>query len=160
MYRDEIWYRKWEEDVDEHREEFTEKQWRKFRMEQLVRSANRVRQYSDECETCKGYQETLTRLEEELQELPGSKAQRQWQKEQLQEMGAHFVEVHNVAPPNYYLRKWLKSGLIAGAVVGVIATIVVGNLLLFPVVFLGGGALAALYGWSEDQRIQREHRLV
>jgi hypothetical protein len=160
MYKDEIWYRKLEQAVDEHRESLTEKQWRKYNIDGLLRVANRVRQFSDDCDTCQSYQHALTRLEEEFQELPDSKAQRQYQADQLQEMATHFVNAHQIAPPGYFLRKWLRRGLIAGAVVGFAALIVVGNLLLLPLAIIAGAAVTALYGWSEDQKVTREHRLI
>jgi hypothetical protein len=160
MYRDEIWYRKLEEDVNEHRDDFTEKKWQKYRIDRLLRTANRVREFSDDCEVCKAYQHTLTRLEEELQELPDSKAQRQYQTEQLREMGKHFVEEHGVSPRGFFLRRWLKLGLIAGAIIGVVLVVLNGNLLLLPLGIGAGAVMGAAYGWTEDQKYERRHKLL
>ncbi|MGC9468119.1 MAG: DUF456 domain-containing protein [Anaerolineae bacterium] len=160
MYRDEIWYRKLEQLIDDRRDGFTDKQWTKYRIDQLLRVANRVREFSQDCETCQSYQHTLTRLEEELQELPDSKAQRQYQKEQLQEMGEHFVSEHNLAPRQFFMRKWLKYGIIGGLVVGFAALVIVGNLLLLPAGALVGAGLGAFYGMTQDQKFEREHRLI
>lgn len=160
MYRDEIWYRKLELAIHERRDDFTDKQWRKYQVEHLLRVADRVRASSEDCETCQSYQHTLTRLEEEFAALPDSKAQRQYQSEQLGEMGKHFVKAHGLAPKDYFVRYWLRIGLIAGVVVGLVSTIVVGNLLLLPggVVIVGG--MGALYGWTLDQKYEREHKRI
>jgi len=160
MYKDEIWYRKLEQALDERRDAFTDKEWGKYNIEGLRKVANRVRQFSESCPTCTGYQHTLTRLEEELQELPDSKAQRQYQAEQLKEMGAHFVQEHELAPPKWFFRKYLRLGLIAGSIIGFLAMLVVGNLLLFPLGLAVGAGAMALYGRSEDAKIEREHRLI
>lgn len=157
MYKDEIWYRKLEDELDEHRDDFDEKQWKKYQLDQLLKVANRVRTLSDGCETCRSYQHLLTRMEEEVQELPDSKAQRQYQREQLYEMAKHFVAEHRLAPPNFFLRKYLRLGLIIGGVVGFVAMVLVGNLLLLPLGLLLGGGGAALYGWTEDQRHERKN---
>jgi hypothetical protein len=160
MYKDEIWYRKLEEALDEHRDDFSDKQWDKYRIDLLLKVANRVRTFSDDCETCRSYQHRLTRLEEEIQELPDSKAQRQYQREQLYGMAQHFVAEHQLAPPGFFLRKYLRVGLIAGAVLGFAAMLAIGNLLIFPLGILLGGGMAALYGWTEDQRYERKHQRI
>jgi hypothetical protein len=160
MYKDEIWYRRFEQSVEQRREFFTDKQWAKLNLDYFLKVANRVRELSDGCETCRSYQQTLTRLEEELQELPNSKAQRQYQAAQLDEMGRHFAAEHRLAPPGYYLRLWLKRGLFAGLGLGFVAMLVSGNLLLFPAVTLFLTGAGALYGYSEDQRFARDRRQV
>lgn len=160
MYKDEIWYRKFEQAVNERRDLFSDKQWAKFQLDHLLKVANRVREFSESCDTCRGYQHTLTRLEEESQELPGSKAQRQYQMGQLYQMGEHFVTEHQLAPPKFFLRRWLRYGLFAGLGVGFVAMIIVGNLLLFPAATLLLTGLGAFYGYVQDQKFVRERRLV
>ena len=118
MYKDDIWYRKLCQAVEEHRPDFTEKQVKQFAIDYMLRIAQRVRDYSDSCEVCRSFQHTLTRLEEQFQELPDSKAQRQYQKKQLQEMAEHFVGAHRLAPSRYYLIKYLRFGLTIGMVAG------------------------------------------
>ena len=110
MYKDDIWYRKLEQAVDEHRPDFTEKQRKKFAIDFMMRIARRVKDFSDSCETCRSCQHTLTRMEEEFLELPGSKAQRQYQRKQLQLMAEHFASEHRLAPPRFYLLKYLRYG--------------------------------------------------
>jgi hypothetical protein len=156
MYKDEIWYRKFEQAMANRRDTFTDKQWEKLNLDYLLRVANRVRELSDSCETCQGYQRALTRLEEELQELPASKAQRQYQAEQLGEMGQHFVAEHRLAPPHYFRKRWLRYGVFAGLGLGFVAMLAVGNLLLFPVATLLVAGAAALYGHTEDQKYERK----
>lgn len=160
MYKDEIWYRKLVQAVEEHREQFSQKQWDSFRVDLLLKVANRVREFSGECMTCRGYQHTLTRLEEEFQELPDSKAQRQYQREQLRAMTDHLVQAHRLAAPGYFARKRLKFGVLVGLALGFLAMLVYGNLLLWPLGVLVGGGLAWAYGITEDQRFEREHRLL
>lgn len=160
MYKDEIWYRKLEQAVDTRRDSFTDEQWKKFGVDYLLRVANRVREFSDSCETCKAYQHTLQRLEEELQELPGSKAQRQYQTGQLDEIGQHFAAEHRLAPPRYFVRRWLRYGLISGLVLGFIGMLMVGYLILFPAATLALTAAGALYGHTQDQKCLRARRVV
>jgi hypothetical protein len=160
MYRDEIWYRKLEEAVGEHRGDLTAKQWAKYRIDHLLRIASRVREHSDDCETCRSYQQTLTRLEEELQELPGSKAQRQYQEAQLRQMGDHFATQHRLVPPGHFVRRWLRRGVYLGLLVGVAAAVFTGNALLLPIGTLATVAACTLYGATLDQNVEREHRRI
>lgn len=160
MYKDEIWYRKLESAVNGRRDDFSDKQWRKFQVGRLLRTANRVRETSESCETCQSYQHTLTRLEEEFAELPDSKAQRQYQAEQLREMGQHFVRAHGFAPSGYFLRYWLRMGLRVGALAGFLGMIIGGNLLLLPVGIVLVGAVSAAIGYVVDQKYERERRRI
>jgi hypothetical protein len=160
MYKDEIWHRKFEQAVVNRRDLFSDKQWTKFDLDYLLKVANRVRELSDSCETCRAYQQTLTRLEEELQELPNSKAQRQYQAGQLDEIGRHFIAAHKIAPPRFCLKRWLKIGLFAGLGIGFVAMLVVGDLLLFPLAIVALTAAGALYGYSEDQKFARTGRVI
>jgi hypothetical protein len=125
MYKDDQWYQAWAEAVEIHQEEFTPKQNRRYQIDLMTRIARRVRDHSERCERCRSYQHTLTRLEEEMQELPDSKAQRQWQRQKLREIGQHYVAQHNLAPPGYYTRQGLKYGLLSGAALGVLVGLIV-----------------------------------
>ncbi len=161
MYKDDLWYRKLVRDIEEHRSDFTEKQWRRCQVEFMLRVALRVKDSSDACETCRGFQHTLTRLEEELQELPESKAQRHYQFQQLRLMGEHFVRAHRLVPPQYYMRLGANYGLSAGLLLGIaVGFLVLNNGLYLPLGAVVGMALGGLYGSTEDTRANRERRLI
>ncbi len=161
MYKDEMWYRSWSRAVDEHKEELTTKQWEKYNIDTMLKLGHRAKDFADSCQTCRGFQHPLTRLEEEMRELPGSKAQRQYQAKYLATITEHMVKEHRIAPPNYHMNKMLKSGLVIGVVIGFIVTFfVTGNLFHFPIAVVLGVILAELYGFAEDNRIKQEHRLL
>lgn len=161
MYKDDQWYQAWAEAVEIRQEEFTAKQNQRYQIDLMMRIARRVRDHSDRCERCREYQHTLTRLEEELQELPDSKAQRQWQRQKLNKIGQHYVEQHNLAPPGYYTRQGLKYGLLIGAALGVlVGLIVLGNALYLPA-FTALGVLGGLmFGSGQDANVKRNHRQI
>ena len=161
MYKDEMWYRNWTRAIDEHKDDITDKQWKKFNINYMLKVGKRIKGFSDNCKTCRDFQHTLTRLEEEMRELPGSKAQRQYQTKMLGVITDHMVKHHRIAPPKYHLLKMLKYGVIAGFVIGTfVALFVTFNLLHIPLGILLGISLAAAYGFAEDSRIQQEHRLL
>lgn len=158
MYRDEMWYRKLVQDVDEHRGQLSEKQWAKYQIDLLLRLAARVRDNSERCETCRGFQHPLTRLEEELQELPDSRAQRDYQAGALAQMAEHFVAEHRLAPPGYYVRKWLRYGIWGGLGMGIAALLFTGYLIALPAGIVIGAAAAWLLGSTEDGKVKQERR--
>lgn len=161
MYKDDLWHKKLIKDIEEHRTDFTAKQWRQYQVELMLRIAQRVRDFSDACETCRDFQHTLTRLEEEFLELPGSKAQRHYQIQQLRLMGAHFVKAHRLVSPQYYRDLYGYYGLIAGVLAGIaLGFLVLNNGLYLPIGAVAGWILGGLYGRGEDNRAQRERRLL
>jgi hypothetical protein len=161
MYKDEMWYRNWSRAIDAHKDDLTDKQWKKYNIAYMLKLGRRVKDFSDKCKTCRDYQHPLTRLEEELQELPESKAQRQYQAKILGEMTNHMVKNHRIAPPNYHVKKMLRYGLVLGFVVGIIvALFVTGNLLHIPLGIILGVVLAEFYGYAEDNRIKQEKRIL
>ncbi len=161
MYKDNLWYRKLVRDIEEHRSDFTEKQRRKYQIDFMLCVAARIKDFSDACETCRGFQHTLTRMEEEFPELPGSKAQRHYQIQQLRLMAEHFVKAHRLAPAQYYAHLYANYGLIAGLLFGIIVGFfVLNNGIYLPVGAVVGLILGNLSGSAEDARVKREHRLI
>jgi len=159
-YKDEMWYRKLTQALEDHRAGLTEKQVAKFQLAFLLRVVRRVKDNSDACETCRGYQQILTRLEEEFQELAASKAQRQYQKRTLAEISEHYVKAHRMAPAGYHVRKWLRNGLAGGSILGFVAMFLASNLLYFPAGVALGAVFGYLYGSSEDSRVAHDHRVL
>jgi hypothetical protein len=161
MYKDDLWYNELTRAVEERKSGFSDKQIKKYQVDFLLRLARRIKDYSDKSETCRSYQHILTRLEEEMGELPESKAQRQYQKKKLQEIEEYFVEHHRLIPPQYYTKKWVLYGVILGAIVGLLASLfIVSNLPLLPLGIAAGLLLGLTYGSGEDSKVKQEGRLI
>jgi len=161
MYKDEMWYRKLARNIEESRPNFTDKQQRAYQIDLMLRVALRVKETSDTCETCRSFQHTLNRMEEEFPELPGSKAQRQYQAQQLRLMTDHFVKAHQFAPPGYYTRLYARYGLVAGLLLGVVVGLLaLNNGLYLPLAVIAGVGMGAAYGASEDANVKRNRRTL
>lgn len=161
MYKDDLWYRKLTRDIEEHRADFIDKQWRAYQIDLMLRIALRVKEASDACETCRGFQHTLNRMEEEFPELPESKAQRHYQAQQLRLMAEHFVKTHRLSPPKYYTRLCTNYGIVAGLLLGiVVGLLMLNNGLYLLLGALLGGIFGVAYGVSEDASVKRNHRLI
>ncbi|MDF1512879.1 MAG: hypothetical protein P1S60_03610 [Anaerolineae bacterium] len=161
MFKDEMWHRNWSRAVSEHKDDLSDKQWQKNKIDLMLKIGKRVKDFSDGCATCRGYQHPLTRLEEEMHELPDSRAQRQYQAQMLGNIADHMVKEHRIAPARYYSVKMLRYGAIAGLIIGLgVVFLVTGNLFHLPIAILLGLALAAIYGYAEDSKVAQEHRLI
>ncbi len=159
MYKDDIWHRKFVQAVEKRKEDFTEKEIRRYRIQPLLDVAGQVAKHSEHCETCREYQQTLTRLEEEMGALPESQAQRQYQRRQIREMQEHFVQEHNLFPGGYHLQKYLVQGLIGGAALGILGFALYGSLFYL----IGGFVVGLLFGLGlgsfRDAQVRQQRRL-
>ncbi len=160
MYKDEMWYRKLARNIEESRPNFTDKQQRAYQIDLMLRGALRVKETSDTRETCRSFQHTLNRMGEEFPELPGSKAQRQYQAQQLRLMTGHFVKAHQFAPPGYYTRLYAGYGLVAGLLLGVVVGLFLNNGLYLLLAVIAGVGMGAAYGASEDASVKRNRRAL
>ena len=75
-------------------------------------------------------------------------------------MDTHYVADHRLAPPRYFLRKWLRVGLVGGAIAGMVAMVALGDFLLLPAGWAVCAVGAAFHGVSKDQEYEREHRRI
>jgi hypothetical protein len=161
MYKDDLWYRKLTRDIEQHRADFTDKQLRAYQIDLMLRIAQRVKEASDACETCRNFQRALSRLEEEFSELPDSKAQRHYQKQQLRLMAEHFVKAHRLAPAQYYIHLYANYGFIVGLLLGIIVgLLMLNNGLYLPLGAVAGLILGVALGSSVDARVKREQRML
>ena len=161
MYKDELWYRQFTRGIEERRLDFTAKQLRAYQVDLMLRIALRVKELSDACETCRGFQQLLSRMEEEFPELPGSKAQRHYQIQQLRLMTEHYVKLHRLAPAHYYTRLYANYGFVVGLLFGItVGLLMLNNGLYLPLASVAGLILGATFGWIADARIKHDRRVL
>lgn len=161
MYKDELWYRQLIREIEVHQSNFTAKQLRAYQVNFMLRIALRIKDYSDACETCRDFQRTLSRMEEELPELLNSKAQRHYQAQQLRLITDHFVRAHRLAPPYYYTRLYVNYGLVVGLFLGiVVGLLALNNGIYLPLGLVAGVILGAAYGSCMDARVKRQQRVL
>lgn len=161
MYKDELWYRQLTRDIEEHCLDFTEKQVHAYQVDLLLRLALRIKEAADACETCRSFQSILSRLAEELPQLPASKAQCHYQAQQLRLIVEHFVKAHRLAPAHYYGRLYANYGFITGLLLGIaVGLLVLNNGLYLPVASVAGFGLGGLLGHSVDARVKHEQRII
>jgi hypothetical protein len=160
MYKDDLWYRRLMHELEEHRENFTEKEIRRYRIPLMERAAKRVAEFSEKCATCKDYQHTLTRLEEEMHALPESPAQRDHQRATLLALGDHFRAEHDLSTPGHYRRRWLRLGTYAGIALGALAAILLGNTVYIFVAMPLGLLVGMAVGAARDAAYANRKRMV
>lgn len=161
MYKDELWYRQLFRDVEARQSDFTEKQLHAYQVDLLLRLALRMKEASAECETCRSFQSVLSRLAEELSQLPESRAQRRYQAQQLRIIIEHFVRTHRLAPAHYYTHLYANYGFITGLLLGIaVGLLMLNNGLYLPAATVAGLGLGLLLGYSADARVKREQRIL
>jgi FtsZ-binding cell division protein ZapB len=116
--KNQAWYRETVKALESRQRAFDEKQIDAFQLPLLKRCAERIAELSNHCETCHGFQHNISRLVEETQHLPKSKAQRRHQIGEIREFTKHLRKEHELFTKRYWVSRGLNYGALLGMGVG------------------------------------------
>ena len=150
------WYNHTVKEINLHKEYFSKKNSKKYKLDLLLRLAKRVDDFSAICGACQAYKEEITRLVGELGnlvQLPDSKEQRKSYNKAIKTIIEHLKKEHKLVSEGYYL----GIGMAIGAGVGTALGIALGNPGVGP--GLGVGIGFAIGGYL-DKKAKKEGRVI
>ena len=150
------WYDRTVKEINLHKEYFSKKNSKKYKLDLLLRLAKRIDDFSAICGECQAFKEEISRLVGELGnlvQLPDSKEQRKSYNKAINGIVGHLKKEHKLVSEGYYL----GIGMAIGAGVGVALGVVLGNPGVGPA--LGGGIGLAI-GSYLDKKAKKEGRVI
>lgn len=155
------WYRETVKALQGKQRVFDEKQLKAYQLSLLQRSAERIAEFSHRCETCRDFQHDITRLVEEMQHLPESKAQRRHQISEIRKFTAHLRKEHDLTTKRYWVSQGLNYGALLGMGVGLgLDLVVFQNGLALVTGMATGVLLGTIAGMLLANRAEQQGQIV
>ena len=148
------WYNHIAEGINYHKDTLDKKDYKKYKLDLLLRLAKRVDSFSSLCGECQPFQQEITRLIEDLRNLYlMSKENRKSYFKTISQITKHLQKGHKLVTEGYYL----GIGMAIGAGIGVAIGAALGNPGIGPAI---GVALGIAIGSYLDRKAKKEGRII
>ena len=148
------WYNHIVQEINLHKATLTKKEYKKYKLDLLLRIAQRVDSFSSICGECQMFQPEITRLTEELRNLSlMSKESRKNYFKTLGTITKHLQKEHKLVTSGHYIGIWMTIGTAIGVAIGA----ALGNPGAGPAI---GIALGVAVGSYLDRKAKKEGRVI
>ena len=113
------WYDKIGREINLHKDTLSKKDYKKYKLDLLLRVAKRVDSFSSECGECQLFQQEITSLTQELQNLfLMSKEQRKSHSKKINKIIKHLQKSHKLVTEGQNIGIWIAIGAGIGVAIG------------------------------------------
>ena len=148
------WYIDIVKEIGRHKDKFSKRDYKKYRLNLLLRMAKRVASFSADCVECQNFQGEITKLAEDLGNLvQASKEERKCYLNTIRNISNHLQKHHKLIAEGYYIGVGGGIGLILGAAIG----LALDNIVLGPGL---GLVLGAAIGSAMDAKAKKEDKII
>jgi hypothetical protein len=153
------WYNRIASDISGYKLTLGPKESRKYRLDQLLRIARRVDDFSGICAQCQGYQQEIARMVQDLSlmvQMPDKEGQKKYFKT-IASLTEHLKNVHKLVDKGHYIGMGIGIGMAVGAGIGTALGAVLDN----PGIGTGIGAgLGLAIGAYLDKKARGEGKVI
>jgi len=148
----------WHDDITEkigtHRDNLSQKEAKKYKLDLLLRVARRIAEFSPECGPCQIFQEQISQLIHDLSNLSlFSRQTRRHYSKTINKMVKHLQQHHKLVTPGQNVGLWIAIGSGIGVAIGaVMGTFGAG----IPI----GIAIGVAIGSYLDSKARKEGRVI
>lgn len=114
------WYNRVVRELSPYKDRLTKKDYKRYKIDLLVRLAGRVDAFSSYCGECQTFQGEITRLVQELIlliQMPNRQSRRSYIKA-IGNMTRHFRKTHKLVPEGYYMGIGIAIGMAISTAIG------------------------------------------
>ncbi|MBA7674086.1 hypothetical protein ES703_82293 [subsurface metagenome] len=148
------WYNRVVQEINLHKNALNKKDYKKYKLDLLLRIAERVDDFSSICGKCQLFQPEITRLTGDLQNISlMSKENRKSYFKTIGNITKHLRKQHKLVTAGYYLRICMSIGTGVGVAIGA----ALGNPGIGPAI---GIALGVAVGSYLDRKAKKEGRVI
>ena len=148
------WYNRTVKAINFHRDTFSKKEAKKYKLDLLLRLVKRIDGFSSYCGECQTFQQDITRLTEELGNVSlMSKDEQKSYSRTINSMVKHLQKQHKLVNKGQNLGIWMAIGAGIGAALGA----ALGNPGTGPAIGIGIGLAIGSY---LDKKAKEEGRVI
>jgi len=113
------WYKDVVKEIDKHKGRFSKRDYKKYKLDLLLRMAKRVASFSTDCVECQNFQGEITKLVEDLGDLVHSfKEKRKSHNQVINSIVKHLQKHHELITEGKNLAIWIAIGSGMGVAIG------------------------------------------
>jgi len=149
------WYNRIVGEIGSYQDRINKKDYKKYKLDLLLRIAGRVDGFSDICGECQAFRQEITQLVQELgnlMQMPDKTRKKQYSKT-IDNIVKHLQKEHKLVKKGYYSGMWIGIGLAIGGGIGT----ALGNPGIGPGI---GLALGVAVGSYLEKRARDEDRII
>ena len=149
------WYNRTVKEINPYRDTLSKKDYKKYKLDLLLRLARRVEDFSSSCGECQTFQGEITRLTQELSlliQMP-NKEKRKGYNKSINGMVKHLQKTHKLVSKGHYMGIGIAIGMGIGTAIG----IALDNPGIGPTIGTGIGVAIGSY---LDKKAQKEGRVI
>ena len=148
------WYDGIVKEIDQQKNRLDKKAQKKYRVNFLLRAAKRVADFSEDCETCRGFQGEIDTFASRLGDAEQfSKEERKEYSRTRKKLTEHLQKRHKLVPEGYYMGVGVALGMSIGVAIGTAMQIIGAGIGI-------GLALGAGIGSNLDAQAKKEGKVI
>jgi len=148
------WYNRIVKEISPHKDSLSKKDYKKYKLDLLLRVAKRVDDFSSYCGECQMFQQEITRLTGDLQNISlMSKENRKSYFKTIGNITKHLQKQHKLVTAGHNIGIWIGIGMGIGVAIGA----ALGNPGIGPAI---GVALGVAVGSYLDRKAKKEGRVI
>ena len=149
------WYNRIVKELSPYKDSLDKKDYKKYKLDLLLRLAGRVEDFSSHCSECQTFQGEIARLVQELSlliQMPNKQSRRGYNKA-INGMVKHLQKTHKLVSKGQYMGIGLAIGVGIGTAIGV----ALDNPGIGPAI---GTAIGVAIGSYLDKKAQKEGKVI
>ena len=149
------WYEDIAKEISQHKDWLTQKDYKKYKLDLLLRLSARVDDFSNQCGQCQLLQQDMSRLIQDLSyliQMPNKEKRKSYFKT-INNITKHLQKQHKLVNEGYYMGIGIAIGVGIGAALGA----ALGNPGIGPAI---GIALGVAIGKYLDNKAKKEGRVI
>lgn len=155
------WYIDIVKEIDGHKDKFSTRDYKKYKLDLLLRVAKRVASFSADCVECQNFQGEITKLAEDLGNLvQASKEERKSYFKMINSILKHFHKRHKLITEGENFAILIGIGIIFGSGAGSTFGIGLDNIGMGAGIGAGIAIGVAIIGIYLDAKAKKEGRVI
>ena len=156
------WYIAIVKEIGRHKNKFSKRDYKKYKLDLLLRMAKRVASFSADCVECQNFQGEITKLAEDVGNLvQASKEERKSYFKMINRILKHLQERHKLITKGENFAIWIGIGIAIGGGMGITFGVGSDNIGMGMPIGAGMGmAIGSAIGSYMDAKAKKEGKVI